>query len=209
MNWHDCFTVWDTETTGFGSADRIIEIGVAHFYEGKVVREWSRLIHPNGVEWESENVKKAMAVNQLTLEELVGNPLFEEIRLELLQELSEQIWCLHNSSFDIRMLRQELKRLGETLEHQPDVVCDTMSLDLVVGHPDASLPRKLADVAGRWGVIPDGAHRAVADARVCGQILWAMAQAGKLPTDLQELANLQDRANRAWEERNKRFRRAV
>lgn len=206
MAWYDHFTSVDTETTGLGESARIIEVGVVHFYKGAVVREWSALIHPNGVDWEDSNVKKAMEVNRITFAEIQGKPLFEDIRMELMQELTEEVWVAHNTPFDMRMIGQELKRLGENFPYQPDLILDTMSLDNHL-NPLAG-KRRLVEVAPRWGVTFEDAHRAVVDARTCGLVLAAMARAGKLPEDPKEMAELQKTATATWDYKTRNLRRA-
>ncbi len=201
MAWHDNFTVFDTETTGLDESARIIEIGVVHFYKGKIVREWTALIHPNGVYWEEEKVQKALAVNKITFDEICGKPLFEEVRLEFLQEMSEEVWVAHNIKFDVRMVTQELKRLGEKLEYQPDLQLDTMTLDVRLN--PGKMPRTLEAVAERWGVVYDVSHRAVADARTCGQVLWNMVRAGRLPDDPRAMRQLQLEGAEAWAHRER------
>lgn len=206
MAWYDHFTAFDTETTGLDSRARIIEIGIVHFYKGEVVREWSALIHPNGVDWEDPNVKKALEINKIAFADIQGKPLFEEVRLELMQELSEEVWVAHNTPFDLRMMNQELTLLHEKFTYQPELILDTMSLDNFL-NPMAG-KRRLELVAPRWGVTFEDAHRAVVDARTCGKVLAAMAKAGKLPEDPKEMAELQKNAAATWENANRNFRRA-
>lgn len=199
----ECFVAFDTETTGLGPEARILEVAAVQFYKGKVVREWSRLLHPNGIEWEDEKVKQALAVNHLTFEMIMGNPLFEDIRCELLQELSEEVWVAHNTCFDIRMIEQEMSKLGECLEYKPELILDTVPLDYRF-NPGQFLKRKLGDVCQRWGVVQDGAHRAVADAKACGDILWKMVESGRLPTEPDKLLEFQREASLSWQHKTGR-----
>ncbi|MSY02506.1 MAG: hypothetical protein F2672_02225, partial [Actinobacteria bacterium] len=40
------FAVVDTETTGFGKTDRIIEIGIVLVDGNEIIQEWETLINP-------------------------------------------------------------------------------------------------------------------------------------------------------------------
>lgn len=185
-----CF---DTETTGFDGAARVLEVGVVAFDRGEPVREWSQLLWPGELDWESSAVKGALAVNQIRREELVGMPTFVEVLPRLLLELSHDIWVAHNASFDVRMLQQEMTRAGHTMA-MPKVVACTCKLAQALGK--GAPGNKLGEVATRYKVSQEGAHRASVDARVCGQILQAMLRAGHLPADDDAFLALLERAGR-------------
>lgn len=179
MGWADGWVAFDTETTGLGPSARILEIGVVTFQEGVPVREWSALLCPPDVDWGSEQVQGALAVNKLTREMLVGKPTFEQVLPDLLVELSHaDVWVAHNAQFDMSMLTNELRRLGRPAIESPLLVC-TRNLASHVGGGAGG--NKLSQVAARFGVTQEDAHRAVVDARVCGLVLEAMRQRRLLP----------------------------
>lgn len=203
MTWGDTFTTIDTETTGFGPKARIIEIAAVTFENGQIVREWSTLLNPEGVDWDSEGVQKALSVNKMARAQLLDAPQFKDIIADLLLELSHPIWAAHNADFDIGMLAQERARLNDaSLPSSMSEICfDTMALSCQI-HP-AEKAHKLADTAARWGVVPDGAHRAAADAITCGRILQKMIDAGKIPLEHASAEAFQKTASLAWKSRRR------
>lgn len=197
MSWSDRFVTFDTETTGVNGSARILEMSCVQFEKGEVKEIWSTLLCPPDVDWEDENVKKALAVNQIERDALTGQPTFEQIFHHLYIHFgAANIWAAHNSEFDLRMLDQEFQRYkGIKFPLQPGVCLDTMHLSRAL-HPNERF-HKLADVATRWGVSPDGAHRAASDAITCGRILWAMAN-GHLSENIDEVNEFQKAANLRW-----------
>lgn len=203
MIWGDTFTSIDTETTGFGPKARVIEVAAVTFEGGRVVREWSSLLNPEGVDWDSEGVQKALSVNKMTRAQLLDAPQFKDIIADLLLELSHPIWAAHNAEFDLNMLAQERARLNdiEVPSAAADICFDTMSLSCQI-HP-AEKVHKLAETAARWNVAQDGAHRAASDAITCGRILWKMIEAGKIPSLRTEAEEFQKTASQGWKSRRR------
>lgn len=94
------YAVLDFETTGFGSTDRIIEIGVVLLDKNLRVEEtWDTLVQP---ERDSPN----SFVHKIADEDVVGAPLFAGVSEKLATMVA------HNASFEQRFLRQEFGRLG-------------------------------------------------------------------------------------------------
>ena len=180
MRWDETsWSVFDTETSGMQSSARILELGVVTFERGRVVRRWSSLFCPPDIDWQHPDVLKALSVNRLTREQLQGQPRFEDVLPQILVELSTDVWVAHNFSFDQRMLSYELQRLQMELPLPKFRICTldiSRKLNRIAGN-------KLEEVARRFSVSLVGAHRAVADAEACGNILSAMVQGGYVPTD--------------------------
>lgn len=197
MRWSDRFVSFDTETTGFDSSARIIEISCVLFEGGEVKEEWSSLLCPRDVDWNNDGVKKALEVNKINPADLVGKPTFEEIFHRLFIHFrSADLWAAHNADFDRRMLNQEFQRYkGADFPIQPRFCLDTMHLSRAL-HKNEKV-HKLGDVAPRWGVTPDGAHRASSDAVTCGRILLAMAKE-RLPEDIVQIHELQKATSTGW-----------
>ncbi len=193
--WADEYVAIDTETSGVGTSARILEVAVVTFSKGEPVREWSRLLCPPDVDWTSPKVQEALAVNKLTYDELHGKPTFEEVLPDLLVELSCPVWAAHNMDFDLRMLTQELQRLSRPALSPQLLVC---TLGLASRLNTSGGKNKLQDVAARFGVTQNGAHRAAADARVAGLILSAMFKQGHLPSDDGRMSEMCRQADSAW-----------
>ena len=194
MSWADePWVCLDTETTGFGPTARILEIAAVIFEGGKIIREWSALLFPKDVDWGSEKVQGALKVNKLTYDQLVGKPSFEEILPDLLLEFDCDHWVAHNMNFDRQMIDQELARIGQPVLAPRRLSICTLQLERHFG----SKRNKLGEVAARYQVPQDDAHRAVVDAKTCGLILNAMLQGGRVPQEDADMAALTARAANA------------
>jgi DNA polymerase III epsilon subunit-like protein len=112
----------------------------------------------------------------------------------LLVELSHDVWVAHNVEFDLRMLTQEYGRLGRTLQLPKLSVC-TKNLSAVFGGGKGN---RLFHTAERYGIPQEDAHRAVVDARVCGQILAKWVETGRVPGSDSEMEALCKKADASW-----------
>ena len=171
---------WDTETTGIGRSDEIIEFGMLRV-------PWARVMDTS---FEYKNVRirptahtefpQATAVHGLTYDEHLAHcPSFTEAATELLAFIEESlklgptIMVAHNSSFDRRMLDAELERAGLRMPPGVKYAC---SLEMVRA---ASRAGDLALSSHRLGAAYEeltgqkivGAHGALVDARSILQIL--------------------------------------
>lgn len=199
MPWEDSFVAIDTETTGFDSQARVIEIAAVTFIDGEVARIWECLLRPTEVDWESSGVQKALEVNNIKVADLADKPSFGDILPDLLLELSNPVWVAHNAEFDMRMLQQELARLNRPDVQLPEAVflC-TLQLSRTLDAKEKG--HRLPDVAPRWNVPQEGqAHRAASDAITCGRILRAMSH--NLPGELSHVYEHQKEAARKWGQR--------
>jgi len=100
----------DTETTGLSpeSGDRIIEIGCVEMVNRRLTgRDLHFYVNP-----ERPNSEDAFKVHGLSDEFLADKPLFGAIAEQLLAYLAGAEIIIHNASFDIGFLNQELHRLG-------------------------------------------------------------------------------------------------
>ena len=165
------------------------------FEHGEPVREWSQLLWADGVDWNDANVKKAFEINQIDPASLRGQPTFEQVLPDLLLELSSDVWVAHNAEYDMRMLNSELKRLGRPALSPQLTVC---TKNLASHFNETTEGNRLTQVAPRWGVTMDSAHRATVDARACGQVLAAMLRGGRLPREDAAMAALCAKAEAAW-----------
>ena len=99
--------VIDTESTGIGKEDQIIEIALVDL-DGEVVFESlvrpSIAIHPD-----------AQAIHQILPEELAEAPTFSEIVPQLRKVIGDKALVAFNYEFDIRMIRQSLLAEGKRL----------------------------------------------------------------------------------------------
>jgi DNA polymerase-3 subunit epsilon len=198
--WSDSWTSFDTETTGVTDRARIVEVAVVAFEKGKPVHEYTALLCPEDVDWNDRHVQEALAVNKIDVRGLQGKPRFQDIVADLLVELSSNVLVAHNAAFDIRMINQELSRLGKPALMTPRVVC---TMCLAAHLSPSARSNKLIDVAARYDIMPNDAHRAAVDAETCGLILAAMLQRGQLPSEDDAIASLTKTAEQSWRSRRR------
>jgi len=161
-------------------------------------------------DWANANVMSAMAVNNISQKDLENCPAFSDVFDKFLYACRYPIWCGHNVFFDLRMIKQERVRIESELKvdytlsiSRPVFIADTLLLDLAL-RPNYG-KRKLSVVAERWGVQPDGEHRALADAKTASRIFCRMMT--ELPGPLIEVEQLQREARVRWDEIGENARR--
>jgi len=100
----------DTETTGLSpeSGDRLVEVGCVEMVNRQLTGENKHFyVNP-----ERASHEEALRVHGLTEEFLADKPLFSAIADELMDYLAGAEIIIHNASFDVGFLNEELRRLG-------------------------------------------------------------------------------------------------
>ncbi len=97
----------DTETTGLGRNDRIIEISVIPFDLNtmQMGKSSSTFIDPR-----MRIPDEASKIHNIYDKDVIGKPTFETIIPRLFPYLSSRLVVIHNSKFDMRMILNESKR---------------------------------------------------------------------------------------------------
>jgi DNA polymerase III subunit epsilon len=117
----------DTETTGLSpeSGDRIIEIGCVEMLNRRLSgRNLHFYLNP-----QRRSHEDAIKVHGLTDEFLADKPLFASVADELLEFVAGAEIIIHNASFDVGFLNDELRRLGRAPFHGGvGVVTDSLSM---------------------------------------------------------------------------------
>lgn len=159
----DDFVVLDTETTGLGYADEVIEVGVigpdgATLLES-LVRPRSGRVPPG-----------ASRVHGLTMDDLEDAPTFDEVYGTLLEVAAGRRVIAWNAPFDERMVRQSATAWGRR-ERLRGFECAMRAYAHARGlrHGRAKLERAAAET----GLLLGGAqsHRSADDARLALQVL--------------------------------------
>ena len=166
--------VLDTETTGLAAREghRIIEVGAIEIV-GRRITEL-RLHHYVNPERDSDD--GALAVHGLTTEFLADKPKFGEIADELLAFVNGAEVIIHNASFDLEFLDEELKKLARPgfAEHCAKVT-DSLTLAREL-HPGKR--NSLDALCERYGV--SNRHRtlhgALLDAGLLADVYLAMTR---------------------------------
>lgn len=200
MKWkHLKIVAFDTETTGLDpySGDRIIEVGLVILTldsEAGVIdrQDYSRLINP-GI----PIPKKITQITGIRDDDVVDQPMFEEVAEEIGALFDGAIAVAHNFPFDYGFFQVEFQKAGvDWIE--PFAAIDTIDLSIKL-FPEAR-SHKLGDVAKRMDVPLENAHRATDDAAACGYIFAQLAQKHSVPDDLQELLDWANAIGRPPEE---------
>jgi len=191
----------DTETTGFSSSARIVEMSVLVYENRRFASQFTSVINPgNDVDWDHPDVVGAMKVNGLDKNLLKMSRGFTQLWPSFLEQIRRaDILCGQFIQFDMRMLAQEHNRCGfETVVYSQTL--DTMILDWAL-NPDKDSYR-MDCVAARWNVPIVVNHRAGDDASTCAKVLVAMMD--QLPDDRAELlarSNRWEQEYRAWRDK--------
>jgi len=149
------FAILDTETTGFGKTDRILEIAVVLMDGNEIINEWETLVNP-------ERDISNSNIHGITSDLVSMAPSFSGISDDLANLLDERILVAHNISFDTRMLIQEFNRTN-------------LDADLGVGFCTLqATSAKLHVACEEFGIKLDTAHRALTDARATALLLASL-----------------------------------
>ena len=117
----------DTETTGLSpeSGDRMVEIGCIEMDNRRLTgRHLHFYLNP-----ERRNGEGAVAVHGLTDEFLSDKPLFAHVVDEMLEFVSGAEIIIHNASFDVGFLNEELRRCGKPkFSTHVSAITDTLAM---------------------------------------------------------------------------------
>lgn len=154
------FAVIDTETTGFGSKARIVEIGVVVLDDNlEEHSRWGTLINP-------ESPIPNSRIHGITDDMVISAPTFREVAGQLLDVLDDRILMAHNAKFDSKMITAEFDRLtGGQDTFWPFVDTIELAKQLTEG------PYRLSALAAKCGVVNPNAHAAVDDAATTAAVL--------------------------------------
>jgi len=196
VKWRDSILVGlDTETTGLDvKKDRIFEIGLVTFENGNRIESWGELVDPT-----VELDEKVVETTGVTTAEVAGKPVFGEVTDGIEERVRGRIVVGYNIlGFDMPILASEFERLG-----RPMPECQVVDVLIFARQLVKAGRHRLGDMASKFGVEMDTAHRATADADATVRILLAMAD--QLPEDIDSLLRLQTQ----WDAQQRARRRAM
>lgn len=167
--------ILDTETTGLGDYDQVIEVAVIDIHGNTLLNTLCR--------HNLERVPQAAsAIHGITDETLATAPAFPEIYEELkriLQRASRVI--VYNAAYDARMLRQTMNAWGLSLFDAAPFDCAMMVYAAWRGvwseYHGSYRWVKLTIAAGNFGIEIDGAHRALDDTQMALEVIRGMVKA--------------------------------
>ncbi len=151
----DDYTAVDIETTGLSPRySSIIELGAVKVLNGRVLDEVSLLVNPGF------SLPAAITdLTGITDDMLWTAPALCDVLPYFLDFVGSDVILGHNVSFDVNFLYDKALSIG--LPPVGNDYVDTMRLSRRL-YPQYKRHR-LADLAERFGVAPDTAHRALAD----------------------------------------------
>ncbi len=147
----------DIETTGARSSfDRIIEIGILLFEDGKITKTFETLVNPQAyIPAEIERLTGIQATD------VQNAPTFRQVTSDIQELLSDAIFVAHNVRFDYGFLRSEFKR--ENISYSAKHFC-TVRLSRIL------YPRfkrhNLDSIIERFNFTCERRHRALDDAKI-------------------------------------------
>lgn len=112
--WQGDAAIWDTETTGLGPRDEIIQIGIVTGGDA-----YSQLIRPKNL----HKVYHTEQIHGIKVEQLETAPTFDEVYEEICDLIAGKVWLIYNAPFDVGMLERECIRHKRDLIHNAGVVC--------------------------------------------------------------------------------------
>lgn len=161
----------DVETSGLRMSSRVVEIGAVGFTLDGGCREFQALINP------CERISpQATAIHGITDEMVSRAPKAADVLPDLLEFMDGRVFVAHNARFDVRMLGNELSRVGAALPGAPVVCTLGLSRRAVPGAPDY----RLETLVGHLGLdVPGRLHNALPDAYAAMRLFAACLDAGQ------------------------------
>ncbi len=163
---YDPFVVFDLETTGLSSRDRITEIGAVRMECGEVTATFSSLVNPGRpIPYEVQRL------TGITNAMVASAPGIEELLPAFLDFVGDCPLVAHNASFDVGFLFRECEALGLTVDVP---LVDTLRLARRVW---PGLPTyKLVYLTDYFCISQSSAHRAWCDAEATGKLYCMMKE---------------------------------
>lgn len=144
----------DVETTGYSPQnDRIIEIAIVCYEDGKITDTFQSLINPGA--YVSSFIQ---AITGIDPNMLKAAPTFSEIADEVLERFEDAMLVAHNAGFDYGFLSKEFARLN--YEFRPSRLC-TVQLSRALYPQFRS--HALDSVIERFCIQCEERHRALGD----------------------------------------------
>ncbi len=160
------FLVIDTETNGLsGDSCELTEVAAVLVGGGELHDRYSSLVSTNMPL--GRGIQRFTGITQAMVDQA---PRLDDIVPALAERLSGRVMVAHNAPFDRRVLRQAFARSGIDWPNPPVICTAALARKLLPLQRERRL-RALADALGIEVTI---AHRALADAETCAQVLCAL-----------------------------------
>ncbi|MDU5949440.1 MAG: 3'-5' exonuclease [Paenibacillus macerans] len=181
-------TVFDFETTGLDPVnERVIEMAAIRVVNGEITTGFHTLVKPG-----RELTPKITEITGIT-DEMLTDAMDESLAFRIFRNImGDSLLVAHNAAFDLQFLHHTLQRLAGKSFLNPFI--DT----LTISRERHTYPHKLTDMCAKYGIVLDGAHRALNDVIGCWELLKAMHAAEPVDVFLNRLGYLSKYGPPAW-----------
>lgn len=158
----DEFVAIDVETTGLRpNQQRVIEIALIRYEQGREVRRFESLIHP-----QRAIPRFISELTSITDAHVSDAPPFSDIATQVIEFVGDSLIVGHNVGFDISFINAELKRAD-----QPTLINDRFdTLGIAKRLLHGLRKANLARVAEHLGLSTTKLHRAASDASLTAEV---------------------------------------
>lgn len=168
--WQHTFVVFDVETTGLEDNDRVVELGLARFERGVLVKRWGSLLYPD-----REIPDEATKIHGISTVDVSTAPRFIGVLDQVINIAHGAQPVAYNADFDQRFWLRELAHTSLTdLSSIPLFNEQVRWLDPLVWMRKIHGVwggNKLIESCERYGIDIGNAHRATDDAVAAGKLL--------------------------------------
>jgi DNA polymerase-3 subunit epsilon len=155
--------ILDTETTGLGENDVIVQLAIIDF-DGNVLID--SLVRPTKRKRMSS---QAQSIHGISMKMLEDAPTFKELFPELKKILKKNTVVIYNAKYDVRLLIQTLQQDVITDKAKIHAECAMIMYSQFIGEW-ASFKDEY-----KWQKLPGGDHSAIGDCRATLEIIKEMA----------------------------------
>lgn len=167
------YAVLDTETTGLGGFDEIVQIAITDATGATLL---DSLVKPT-----VEISAGASAIHGITEQDLIEAPTFDQVFLMALKAIAHRNIIIYNKGFDLRMIRQSLRAHGIWLFANPDQWINGASVECAMLQYSAWCGEwNNYHNSYRWQKLPGGDHSALGDCRATVEVIRKMAGVGEV-----------------------------
>lgn len=171
--------ILDTETTGLGSSDEVIEIAVIDTIGNILLNTTVKPSRPYGDD------NEAAAVHGIRYNELLDAPSWPQVQEQLIDIAAERPILIYNADFDIRLMQQSAILHGIAIaEYRAGCMMKLYSQWYAARHREKPRRHRLIQAAADCGVRVTSAHRALADClTTLGVFLYMLDNSNHLSID--------------------------
>jgi len=171
--------ILDTETTGLGGNDQIIQISIMGMNGSEILNEMIQPTVPINPD--------AQRVHGISRKMLEDKPFFPDIYPRIVEATYQKDVIIYNAEFDVRMLRQSCEAFRDNCV-PPGIVWETEFDCAMINY--AQFCGEWNDYRGsfRWQRLPGGDHSAMGDCKATLEVIRMMA-AAKLTSEKEEASH--------------------